>query len=152
MQAYLAKLLRYTTWANQRLLTALRELPAAQAEGLPLLAHLLAAEHHWLCRLRGVEARLPVWPTLTLEEAAALLEENSAGYRDFLQSLPAEELSRLVRYRNTKGLEFQTAISDILTHVVIHSGYHRGQVAKAIGRAGGSAVNTDYIQFTRETL
>ena len=28
--------------------------------------------------------------------------------------------------------------------------YHRGQIAKAIGRSGGVAVNTDFITFVRE--
>jgi hypothetical protein len=30
-----------------------------------------------------------------------------------------------------------TAVIDIVTHVVIHGAYHRGQIAKMVARAGG---------------
>jgi uncharacterized damage-inducible protein DinB len=40
-------------------------------------------------------------------------------------------------------------VIDILTHVVVHGAYHRGQIAKLLGRAGVAAVNTDYITFAR---
>ena len=49
-------------------------------------------------------------------------------------------------------VEYDTAVGDILTHIATHGGYHRGQVAKAIGRAGGTSVNTDFMQFVREGL
>ncbi|MBI1913241.1 MAG: damage-inducible protein DinB [Planctomycetes bacterium] len=152
MRDYFTKLLRYTAWADRCILAALRELPAAQQEALPLFAHVLAAEHVWLSRVYGAEARLAVWPQLSLEECAALAGENAAGYEELLQGLGAEELVKPVRYRNTKGVEFVTPLDDILTHVVVHGGYHRGQVARAIGRAGGTTISTDYITFVREGL
>ena len=54
-----------------------------------------------------------------------------------------------MRYRNTKGDEYANSVLDILTHVVIHGAYHRGQIARIIGRAGGQSPNTDYIAFIR---
>lgn len=63
--------------------------------------------------------------------------------------LSEADLGAVVRYRNTKGEEFATPVIDILTHVVVHGAYHRGQIAKALGRAGTRAVNTDYITFAR---
>jgi uncharacterized damage-inducible protein DinB len=150
MHAYLVKMLRYTSWANERILAALREQPAAQAEGLPLLAHLLAAEHVWLTRLLQAPAKLPVWPQLSLEECAALVTENVAGYAALLRDLAGKDLTVKVEYRNTKGEAFATPVEEMLTHVVIHGGYHRGQIAKALGRASGKAVNTDYITYVRE--
>ena len=35
-------------------------------------------------------------------------------------------------------------------HVVIHGAYHRGQIAKLIGRAGGKSLDTDFILFARD--
>jgi uncharacterized damage-inducible protein DinB len=40
-------------------------------------------------------------------------------------------------------------VIDILTDVVIHGAYHRGQVARIIGRGGGQSPNTDYIAYIR---
>jgi uncharacterized damage-inducible protein DinB len=121
----------------------------AQAEALPLFAHLLAAEHVWLARLRTREATVPVWPQLTLTECERLADENAAGYATFVGSRGENDLASLIRYRNTKGEEFTTSAIDILTHVVIHGAYHRGQIAKTLGRCGVQAVNTDYITFSR---
>jgi uncharacterized damage-inducible protein DinB len=53
-------------------------------------------------------------------------------------------------YRNQSDQEFSTSIVDILTHVVIHGSYHRGQIAKILGRAGAAAPMTDYIAYVRE--
>jgi uncharacterized damage-inducible protein DinB len=150
MKTHVERMFRSVAWADRKALAALRAAPAAQAEALPLLAHLLAAEHIWLARLEQREARYPVWPTLTVDECEHLAAENETGYRTFLARLSASQLGATTRYRNTRGEEFVTPILDILTHVVIHGAYHRGQIARAIGRSGGVAVNTDFITFVRE--
>src|SRR5262245_15469718 len=111
---------RSMSWADREAMAALCNCPAAQAEALPLLAHLLAAEHIWLARLEQRAARLPVWPPLTVGECAQLAAENEAGYRTFLARLGPGDLEFQLSYRNTKGEEFATAVVDILTHVVIH--------------------------------
>lgn len=41
------------------------------------------------------------------------------------------------------------AVIDIVTHVVIHGAYHRGQIAKMVARAGTAVVNTDYVMWLR---
>jgi uncharacterized damage-inducible protein DinB len=143
-------MVRSMAWADRLSLVALRRTPAAQAEALPLLAHLLAAEHVWLARLEQREARHAVWPTLSADECEILAAENEAGYRAFLARTSDNHLGTTIHYRNTKGQEFTTSVLDILTHAVIHGAYHRGQIAKAIGRSGGAPVNTDFITFVRE--
>ena len=149
MKSHIERMVRAMGWADERVIGALAECPAAQAEALPLLSHLLAAEHVWLVRLERRTASRSVWPTLTLSECQALAAENAAGYAGFLNRLSDADLTEVVQYKNTKGLEFATPVIDILTHVVIHGAYHRGQIAKALGRAGTPAVETDYIVFVR---
>jgi len=136
-------------WADTQALAALRDCPAAQAEALGLFAHVLAAEHIWLARLQGREASRPVWPALSIPECEAVAAENAASYAAYVDTQAEPDLTTVVRYQNSKGEEFANTVLDILTHVVIHGAYHRGQIAKAIGRAGGQAVNTDYIIFVR---
>lgn len=150
MKTYIERLLRSVAWADRQVIAAVRDNPAAQPEAVPLLAHLLAAEHVWLSRMEQREPRLAVWPQLTVAECAALAGENAAGYTALLGRLSDSDLSQPIRYRNTKGQEFVTPLLDILTQVVIHGAYHRGQIANAIGRSGVPAVNTDYITFARE--
>jgi uncharacterized damage-inducible protein DinB len=140
---------RSVAWADGRVVAALRECPAAQAEGLPLLAHLLAAEHVWLARLQGRQPRLPVWPQLTLDECDALVAENAAGYAAYLDGADDARSQAAIEYRNSLGEAFVTPAIDILTQVALHGAYHRGQIAKILGQAGVPAVGTDYITFIR---
>jgi uncharacterized damage-inducible protein DinB len=90
-----------------------------------------------------------VWPQLTLDECQSLAEENAAGYADLIAALGDHDLTAAIRYRNTKGDEFANTAIDILTHVVIHGAYHRGQIAKVLSRSGVLAVSTDFIIFAR---
>ncbi|WP_425616663.1 DinB family protein [Anatilimnocola sp. NA78] len=151
MKAYLQRMLRYVAWADQRSLAGLRATAEpAQNEALPLFAHVLAAEHVWLSRLQQRDPRHAVWPTLSLAECEQLAAENEAGYRTFLDQLSDEQLAEVKHYRNAAGQEFSTPVIEILTQVITHGPYHRGQIAKLIGRHGGTVLMTDFIIFARE--
>ena len=151
MKSHLERLFRFVSWADRRTLESLRAVPlAAIAESLPLLAHVLAAEHVWLARLEGREPKHPVWPDLSLEACVQLLHENDAGYRALLNQLSEEQLADVTNYRNAAGQEFSTPVLDILLQVITHGGYHRGQIAKILGRNGVTPASTDFIVFQRE--
>jgi uncharacterized damage-inducible protein DinB len=150
MKAHLLRMFESMRWADERMIHALANCPAAQAEALPLAGHLVAAEHVWLSRLEGRESRVAVWPTLTLAECEALAQENSAGYQEYLERRSDESLHEKVSYRTQNGQAWSTAVIDILTHVVIHGSYHRGQIAKILGRAATQVPMTDYIAYVRE--
>ncbi len=150
MNSFLARMFRYVAWADRRMLEALHAATAAHAEATPLMAHILAAESLWLSRLEQRDARHLVWPTLSLSECDALWAENEDGYRDYIAALNEDQLTTTVRYRNSQGQEFIAPILDILTQVITHGPYHRGQIAKIIGRSGSSAASTDFITYARE--
>jgi uncharacterized damage-inducible protein DinB len=150
LKSHLQTLFRYVAWADRRVLAALRDAPTAQAEGLPLFAHVLAAERVWLSRLCQHAPRQPVWPTLDLAACEVLLAENEAGYREYVAALADDHFATAVHYTTSQGQPMVSTVLDILTQVVTHGPYHRGQIAKIIGRSGGTAINTDYITFSRE--
>jgi uncharacterized damage-inducible protein DinB len=149
MKAHFERMLRSMSWADGEVLQALGDCPAAQEEGLPRLAHLLAAEHIWLSRITARDASHPVWPQLDLAGCQALAQENASGYLSLIESLIEADLQKPILYRNSSNQEFTSRIVDILTHVVIHGAYHRGQIARVLGASAGSAVNTDFITFAR---
>ena len=125
------------------------DFPPAQPDALPLLGHVLAAEHHWLCRLEDREARVAVFPALSIPECEALAAENAREYQAYFGKLTEAGLATVIHYRSNKGDECTSSVVDILTHVVIHGAYHRGQIARVIGRGGGQPPNTDYMAFVR---
>lgn len=149
--AFLSRSLGHTQWGNRRVLEALRQTPTPPPQTVRLLAHLLAAEHVWLLRLRGEDAGgTPIWPEEDLGACQERLTLNVQGYRAFLATLSDTRLEEVVTYPNSSGRVFHTSVGDILHHVFSHGAYHRGQIALLMRQAGLEPVNTDFITFVRE--
>jgi len=115
------------------------------------MGHIIAAEFLWLARIDGVPSALPVWPSLSLEECNGRMSELSSS---LLRALPDEAgaLTRPVRYTNSKGETWTSTVEEILTHIVIHSAYHRGQIASDLRSAAQEPAYTDYIHAVRQGL
>lgn len=146
----LGRMIDHLAWADERVIEALAAAESVPAATLTLLAHLAAAEHIWHARLTGVTPAHPVWPALSLSEAAALSRKTIEGFRTLVASMSPDHLRRDVSYANSAGTRFTTPAIDILIHVCLHGAYHRGQIATTVRQAGGVPVSTDYIQFVRD--
>jgi len=147
---YILELFYYNFQVNRRILTILDKSEATNEQSLRLLSHLLTAERIWLMRLQGKDiSEQIIWPELPPTGCKKLLTENQMAYIDYLKNISDNDLSSDLIYKNSKGIEFHTPVIDILMHVIIHGGYHRGQIAAAIRQAGGEPVNTDYIYYVR---
>ena len=150
MKKHLQRMFRSMAWGDQKMIAAVHDADAVRAEALPLMSHVLAAEEVWLARLEHRDARLPVWPVLSIEDCRRFAAENEAGYTALLARMDERQLSSILHYQNQAGRSFETPVIDILTHVVIHGAYHRGQIAKILGRLEAPSPNTDFITFARE--
>lgn len=150
MTTYFRNLFAYDSTVNRQLLESLRDLSSVDPEARDLFAHLLASKKVWITRLNGADTSgLAIWPELSWSECEDLIEENRDAYESFLTATTGEELKAEVTYRNSKGTVFETPARDILSHVLIHGGYHRGQIAKKVREAGEEPINTDYITHVR---
>jgi uncharacterized damage-inducible protein DinB len=149
LKSHLQRMIDWMAWADRREIAAVGSCPAAQTEAMPLLSHMLAAEHVWLARLERRTPRLSVWPTLSLSECETLAAESAAGYIAYLAGLDESQFSEIIEYQNQKGDRFTTSVVDILTQIITHGPYHRGQIAKIIGRNGGPTPETDFIHYVR---
>jgi uncharacterized damage-inducible protein DinB len=146
---YLARLFEHLAWADAQALAAVRKASGASELAHSELAHVVGVEHVWLARLEGRPAKVAVWPTLSVEECAALARETQAGFGAFLDRQDEESLERTVHYRNSAGREFDSKVSDILLHVALHGTYHRGKIAAALRASSSEPAATDYIAFVR---
>ncbi len=147
---FVRALVAHAHWANRRVLTNLRAAGPADRPRL-LLSHLLAAEQIWLSRIRGEpHPGIEVWPELSLDECADLVQRNATAYRDLVESVSPSDLDRVVAYRTSGGREYETKLIDILIHVALHGSHHRGQIAVAVRELGRAPENTDYITYVRE--
>jgi uncharacterized damage-inducible protein DinB len=146
---HLTKLISHLAWADDRVLAALRSATTPDPACLELFAHVLAAEHVWLARLKGAAPHHPVWPTLSLEQCAGLVQANQRELSAYVAALAPADMARNVTYTNSAGQTYTSSVEDILLHVCLHGCYHRGQIAWAQRHGGGVPMPTDYIAFVR---
>jgi len=149
--SHLHGLFVYDAWANREFLAALQVIRTPPPRSARLLAHIVAAEWLWLNRLQGETQRLAVWPEFTVDQSREEFAPLPDLWSRFLGSA-AERLDAPARYVNSKGEPWTSTVHDIVTHVVLHSAYHRGQIATDMRAAGFDPPYTDYIHATRKGL
>lgn len=148
---HLRRLFGYDAWANREALASIRA-SGGPSRALGLLAHIIAAERLWLERLRAEPQSMAVWPALTIADCERHLADLGRFRTEYLASLTLDGLARLVSYTSTKGERWSNTIEDVLTHVVIHSAYHRGQIAAEVRASAHTPAYTDFIHAARQGL
>ena len=78
------------------------------------------------------------------------MEQNHKNWIIFLNNLEDEELENSITYSNTNGQSFQSILKDILTHLINHGSYHRGQIIQLLKEERKKLPYTDYIVWVRE--
>ena len=156
------RLFAYDHWANRECLRAMLKGGSVAGEAAsrePLsrntvgrIAHIVSAEKLWLERIQRERQSMPVWPSSTIEECLALADEMASSWRKYLGKLRPGGLDEKVEYRNSKGEPWSSRVEDVLTHVLMHSAYHRGQIALEMRAAGIEPAYTDFIHAVRQGI
>jgi uncharacterized damage-inducible protein DinB len=149
---HLRRQFTYDEWANREVLAGLKSSTRAAPQPLRLLAHILSAERLWLERIRKQPQSLPVWPDFAIDQCESQIAEVARLWRTFLAQLDPAGLPANVTYKNSKGEPWNSTVEDILTHVVLHSAYHRGQIASQVRAGGEQPAYTDFIHAVRQGL
>ena len=149
---HLRRQFAYDAWANREVLAGLKASPRPSPRPLQLLAHILSAEQLWLERIQQQPQSQPVWPDLTFEQCDAKIAGLAQLWREFLGSLSSTGLADKVSYKNSKGEAWTSTVADVLTHVLLHSAYHRGQIASQVRASGEQPAYSDYIHAVRQGL
>jgi len=147
---YFKRMFAYDAWANGEVLASLESLREPPAACIRLLGHILSAERLWLERLSAQTPSLAVWPEFTLEGCKRQEEEIPGLWQEYLSSLPEGSLQEAATYKNSKGENWTNCREDVLTHVIMHSAYHRGQIASQMRQAGLTPAYTDFIHAVRQ--
>jgi uncharacterized damage-inducible protein DinB len=154
-------LLDYNAWANARIWRAALQVTPEQFLAANTssygslrgtLVHLFRSQLIWRRRLQGESTEgIPVetdFPTPQALHQAFLAEEPQM--HAYLQTLSDDEAQVLVDYHNSKGQAYQTAIWQILAHVVNHGTQHRAEAAAMLTDFGFSPGDIDLIVYFRE--
>jgi uncharacterized damage-inducible protein DinB len=148
------RMFTYDDWANRQCLAAMRSSEPISADMVGRMAHILAAQKLWLERILKQPQSMPVWPASTVDDCTAMADELSVAWQHFLTRLGNQfapgALDDKIEYHNSKGEAWSNRVEDILTHVLFHSAYHRGQIALQVRASGGTPAYTDFIHAARQ--
>jgi uncharacterized damage-inducible protein DinB len=145
------RLFEYDHWADLAALESLSSIAGPVEKPLKVFSHVLGAQRVWRARFDDPSPpNAQPWPMLTQEECRSGIGEIYRRWVEVFDKFSNEELSHNLVYHTTQGARFETPIRDVLTHLLMHSAYHRGQVAAAVREAGGKPAATDYVVYLRQ--
>ncbi len=145
----LTDMLQYDCWSNTRVMDYLLSNGGGSERSRKLLEHILFAQNVWMSRIKGRPFLAPTAP-LSLDDLRVEFQKSYDEYLEFLSWLQDDELDSTVQYQDLKGNQGSNSLRIILTQVLNHGTYHRGQIALITRDEGGVPLATDYIVYQRE--
>ncbi len=162
MKAHFETFARYNAWANQRLYTAVAEVPDAQyhedrgaffGSVHGTLNHILVGDRAWLTRITG-EGTPPASLDQILCEGFATLRQARTAEDDrivrVVGGMDEARLAGTLKYRNMRGEDMEQPLAQVLAHVFNHQTHHRGQAHTLLSQMGYEAPPLDLVYFLRD--
>lgn len=147
---HLRLLFAYNDWANRRMVVALKQNDSPRS--LQILTHLLITEKEYYERLYGKDSTgFNFWPKLSVDDCGTLARECAEAYEKLLRRFEEDGLDVRARYRTSEGLPHENTFRELLTHVLLHSSIHRGNIILKLREGGFEPPKIDYIIYLRET-
>jgi uncharacterized damage-inducible protein DinB len=151
MIEYFRKLLEYDDWANHRIIAALAN--GESQKSRRIFAHLLITKQEYLERFGGKDSTgFDFWPELDLDDCRRLSEVTNDNYRRLIDIAAESALDEVVKYKTSEGVPYENTVRDLLTHVLLHSAIHRGNIVLKMREEGLEPPKIDYIIYLREGL
>ncbi len=132
----LKSLLAYQSWANDELMEKLsgmdpsRDIDERHA-AIRLMNHIHVVSRIFAAHLKGVAHGYASDNTAETPEPAGLRAAMARGdrwYLDYLEAVSEQELAEPVAFVFTDGDNGGMTRQEMLTHVVLHGSYHRGEI------------------------
>ncbi|WP_167507110.1 MULTISPECIES: DinB family protein [unclassified Mesorhizobium] len=138
----LKSLLAYQAWANDELAEKLAGMDPVRDAGerhaaIRLMNHIHVVSRIFAAHLKGVAHGYASDNTEEMPEPAALraaMSEADRWYLDYLEIVSEQELAEPVAFTFTDGDKGGMTRQEMLTHVVLHGSYHRGEIGRMVVR------------------
>lgn len=136
---YFKRAFAYDDWANAGQLQGL-----AAPEGVRAMGHLLSARAIWLKRVQGEATDgMKFFPEIDAQGCTELHAQVKRDWANWLEQLTPAQLTEAVTFKDSFGNPYTLDRATMLTHVMLHSAHHRGQVAMAQRQAGHTPTDLD---------
>jgi len=146
------QLFSYDMWANEQVLFSLQNNFHFQDfdKASAYYAHIAGSQELWYTRIteKSAEITPAIWPDYDLATAHQVLNTSSEKWKALLKRRESH-INHRISYQNSSGSSFETPLTDILHHVIIHGQHHRAQIAILLRRADIEPPQTDFIFFSR---
>ncbi|NSZ09723.1 damage-inducible protein DinB [Agrobacterium tumefaciens] len=140
MSTLLQKLYGYHAWANDDLFDKLATLDQEQHKAelhtaLRLINHYSVVARIFAAHLTGAQHGYTsdnTDDTPTLGELRAAVTTSDQWYLNYLRGVAPETLAEAIPFSFTDGDKGYMTREEMLTHVALHGGYHRGEVGRIL--------------------
>lgn len=132
----LQKLFRYKAWANDEMLTAVKQFEDGSAGSdreiaLRILNHTYIVDRIFAANLRRMRHEYDAPNTAdvpTLEQLTESIRRSDQWYIDYVASLDREHLAESIDFVFTDGGPGRMSREEMLMHIALHGAGHRGQL------------------------
>ena len=150
MKTYFTRLFQYDQYVNNLITDAIVAASQPQ-ETEKLMAHMLGAQQIWLSRCKGENILSgPIWPDWKADTFKQIIADNHNAWMSFLATQTDDDFDRKITYRDMKGNEFSSRLSDMITQVTNHGTHHRAQIGQLLKEDSINLPITDYIFYIRQ--
>lgn len=135
--------IKFKLWSDQRTMQVIDQVdreafPYEYAFMLQQINHMVIVQELFKARLSGLP--IPYQHTNSeivpaFEELQGRLEASGQWYKDYATGLNKEALQKDISFIFADGKAGKLSVEEILFHIVSHSSYHRGSIARALDQA-----------------
>jgi uncharacterized damage-inducible protein DinB len=154
----LISLFGYKAWADSELFALLAALPEEHAEQLHTcirtLNHIYVVDRLFRARLSGEPrpfAATNTKATPSLTQLRADVEYTDAWYRNYVSAISEAELAEVLEFSFTDGDPGSMSKEEILLQVLVHGGYHRGNVGQVLKSIPVAPPRDLYTRFLHQS-
>jgi uncharacterized damage-inducible protein DinB len=154
----LHSLFTYKAWANAELFAGLGRLPPEQADPLHnsirTLNHIYVVDRLFRARLAGEPAPFHATNTKETPTLAQLRDDvaaTDAWYVTYTATVTDADLAKVIDFTFADGDTGRMSALEILLHVSLHGGYHRGNVGQVLKSIDVAPPRDLYTKFLHQS-
>lgn len=156
--ATLISLFGYKAWANSELFALLATLPETHADQLHTCIrtfnHIYVVDRLFRARLSGDPSPFEATNTKknpALEQLRRDVEATDTWYQSYVSGIPEADLSAVLDFTFTDGDAGRMSKEEVLLHVLVHGGYHRGNVGQVLKSISVAPPRDLYTKFLHQS-
>jgi uncharacterized damage-inducible protein DinB len=141
----------YELWANELTINAIKDANEPEERVFKLMGHMVASHSIWFDKIKGNKPSIGGWEMTDIEKCLELSKSNYQNWQNFLSGMDESELNKTLEFP-LFGQPSIITVEDLITHLINHSSYHRGQIISGLKGKLETLPLTTYIAFASEKI